>query len=124
MRSWGPVYLLLAVCAILCGQAQFEQSEQLSYEQRVVRLEEQLAARSEDVKQALQDIQSLKTELKDVRDQAKSAADTSKSNADLLGQITWLGRLILGGIGVLTGAVLQQFITRYLVQRKPEAVKT
>ena len=53
--------LWLAGAAFLCGQgASFQQREELSYEKRVVLLEEQLAARSEDVKKVLSDVAALK----------------------------------------------------------------
>ena len=124
MRFRSLVYILwLAGAALLCGQGtSFQQREELSYEQRVVLLEDQLAARSEDVKNVLSDVGALKDELKNVREQAKSAEDLSKSNQDRVDQISGIGRLILGAVAFLIGAIVTQFVSRLMSVRKPRIV--
>jgi hypothetical protein len=105
--------LWLAGAASLCGQrTSFQQREEFSVEQRVVQLEERLAARSEDVKNLLGDVDALKGELKTVREQAKSAEDLSKSNQDRVDQISGIGRLILGAVAFLIGAIVTQFVSK------------
>ncbi len=90
--------------------------------QRVELLEEQVAARSEDVKNMLGDIMSLKAELKNVREQAKSAEDLSKSNQDRVDQISGIGRLILGAVAFLIGAIVTQFVSKLMSVRRPRIV--
>ncbi len=125
MRLPYLVWILwLAAAPFLCGQsANFQQREELSYEQRVVALEEHMAARSEDVKNMLGDIMSLKAELKNVREQAKSAEDLSKSNQDRVDQISGIGRLILGAVAFLIGAIVTQFVSKLMSVRRPRLVR-
>jgi hypothetical protein len=125
MRSPSLVWILwLAGAASLCGQrTSFQQREELSLERRVVLLEEQLAARSEDVKNLLSDVDALKGELKTVREQAKSAEDLSKSNQDRVDQISGIGRMILGAVAFLIGAVVTQFVSKIMSVRGPRIVE-
>jgi hypothetical protein len=116
--------LWLAATPLLRGQsANFQQREELSYEQRVVVLEEHMAARSEDVKDMLGDIASLKAELKNVREQAKSAEDLSKSNQDRVDQFSGIGRLILGAVAFLVGAIVTQFVSKLMSVRRLRVVR-
>jgi uncharacterized protein HemX len=124
MRFPTLVWILwLAGAAFLRAQgSSFQQREELRYEQRVALLEEQIAARSEDVKNVLSDVAALKEELKTVREQAKSAADLSKSNQDRVDQISGIGRLILGAVAFLIGAIVTQFVSRFMSVRRPRIV--
>jgi hypothetical protein len=125
MRFPSLVWILwLAGATSLCGQrTSFQQREELSVEQRVVVLEEQLAARSEDVKNLLSDVDALKGELKTVREQAKSAEDLSKSNQDRVDQISGIGRMILGAVAFLIGAIVTQFVSKIMSVRRPRIVE-
>jgi uncharacterized protein (UPF0335 family) len=124
MRFPSLVWIVwLAGAASLCGQRiSFQEREELSYEQRVVRLEEQIAARSQDVKNLLNDVAGLKGELKTVREQAKSAEDLSKSNQDRVDQISGIGRVILGAVAFLIGAIVTQFVSKIMSERRPGIV--
>jgi hypothetical protein len=124
MRLLSLVWILwLAEPALLRGQGtSFQQQEELRYQQRVVLLEEQLAARSEDVKNLLSDVTALKGELKTVREQAKSAEDLSKSNQDRVDQISGIGRGILGAVAFLIGAIVTQFVSKFMSVRRPRIV--
>ncbi|MGA3241489.1 MAG: hypothetical protein ABSG03_34950 [Bryobacteraceae bacterium] len=124
MRFSSLLWVLwLAGATLLSGQgSSFQQREDLSYQQRVVQLEEQMAARSEDVKNMLSDIAALKDELKTVREQAKSADDLSISNQDRVDQISGIGRVILGAVAFLIGAIVTQFVSKFMSARRPRIV--
>jgi hypothetical protein len=124
MRLPSLLWILwLAGAASLSGQgSSFQQREELSYQRRVELLEEQVAARSEDVKNMLSDIAALKSELKSVREQAKSADDLSKSNLDRVDQISGIGRAILGAVAFLIGAIVTQFVSKLMSVRRPRIV--
>ena len=124
MRFPSLVWILwLAGAAFLRGQgSSFQQREELNYEQRVVLLEEHMAARSEDVKNMLSDVAALKGELKTVREQAKSAEDLSKTNQDRVDQISGIGRMILGAVAFLIGAIVTQFVSKIMPMRRPRIV--
>ncbi len=113
----------LAGTRSLCAQGNsFQQREELSTEARVSELEQRLAARSEDVKNLLGDIAILKGELKTVREQARSAVDISKSNQDRLDQFSGIGRLILGSVAFLIGAIVTQLVSKWMAgRRSPKA---
>jgi hypothetical protein len=114
----------LTTATFLYGQGiGFQQREELSYQRRVAQLEEQLAARSEDVKTAMGDISALKSELKNIREQAKSAEDLSKSDQDRIDQISWIGRLILGAVAFIVGAIVTQFVSKLMATRTPRLVR-
>lgn len=126
MRFLKPVSLFwLAVGSVVWGQTlNFQQREELTVEQRVVQLEERLAARTEDVKNLSADVSALKTELKTVREQAIAAKSLSESNGDRLNQITWVGRLILGGVAFLIGVIVTQLVSRLMAAAKPRVIRT
>lgn len=121
---------LISLCwfaagSIFWGQPlNFQQREELSVEQRVAQLEERLAARTEDVKNLSADVLTLKTELKDVREQAIAAKSLSESNGDRLGQITWIGRLVLGAVAFLVGVIVTQLVSRLMAAAKPRIIRT
>ncbi len=118
----GVAVLFLSGLPYLSAQARaFQQQEQLHAERRVETLEENLAARSEDVQNLSADIAALKAELKTVREQAKSAADLSKSNQDRIDQIAGIGRLILGAVAFLIGAIVTQWLPRLVPARASAA---
>ncbi len=108
----------LAGTLSLCAQGSFQQREELSTEARVSELEQRLAARSEDVKNLMGDIAILKGELKTVREQARSAVDLSKSNQDRLDQFSGIGRLILGSVAFLIGAIVTQLVSKWMAGRR------
>ena len=70
----------------------------------------------------LSDIAALKDELKTVREQAKSADDLSISNQDRVDQISGIGRVILGAVAFLIGAIVTQFVSKFMSARRPRIV--
>jgi hypothetical protein len=123
MRFLSLMISWLAGATLLCGQGvSFQQREELSYQQRVGLLEQQMAAGSEDVKNMLSDIAALKEELKTVREQAKSADDLSMTNQDRVDQISGIGRVILGAVAFLIGAIVTQFVSKFMSVRRPRIV--
>jgi hypothetical protein len=106
----------------VAAQGSFQQREQLSWEQRAASMEEQLAARTENVRDLEADIGELKSEMRTLHEQAKSAEDLSKSNEDRIDQISGIGRLILGAVAFLIGAIVTQFVSRLMAGRRPRVV--
>jgi len=116
--------LWLGLAHVLCGQSpRFRAQETMDYELRIARLEADRAALREDMKNAKDEILKLRTALKEVRAQASSAADGSKTANDELGEIKWIGRIILSAVAFLVGVVVTQWITRFMSLHKPRVVK-
>jgi septal ring factor EnvC (AmiA/AmiB activator) len=114
---------LAAASPSLSGQVTFQQRQDLSYEQRIARLEAERAALKEDMKAAKDDISELQTALKSVRDQAKSADDRSQSNSEQIATVTTIGRLIGGAVVFVLGAIMTPWISRWVSSAKTSAAK-
>ncbi len=117
---------ILGIAMLPCAAGQgitYQQREEMSYQRRVAALEEDLAARSENIKDLTEDIAGLKSELKNVREQARSAANLSKSNQDRIDQISGIGRLILGAVAFLIGAIVTQFVSKFMPAHGPRIAR-
>jgi hypothetical protein len=111
--------LCLGVSQLVCGQPiTFQQKEDLTYEQRISKLEAERASLKEDVKNSAAEIVSLKQALSNVREVAKSADDRSNTNADDIGTIKWVGRVILGAVAFLIGVIVTQWVTKFMATRR------
>ncbi len=97
----------------------FQQRQDLTFEQRIAKLEAERAALKEDMKAAGDNISKLQDALKAVREQAKSADDLSQTNAEQIG----IGRWIVSGIVFILGVILTQAITKFMAERRPRAVR-
>lgn len=124
MRVSVLVWLSIGSVSILCAQKlDFEGREQLNVQQRVERLEERFAARSEDVKNITDDLTTLKTEIKTIREETIAAKTLSESDRDRVDQIAWIGRLILGAVAFLVGVIVTQFVSKFMASRKPRVLR-
>jgi len=120
MLAW---VCLLTTSPVLSGQVTYQQRQDMSYDQRIAKLEAERAALKEDMKAAKEDISKLQESLKSVREQAKSADDRSQSNTEQIATVTTIGRLIGGGVVFVLGAIVTPWISRFATSRRTSTVK-
>ncbi len=112
------VFVLALTGALNAQRPNLQDREQLNVQQRVDRLDERFAARSEDIKNITEDLTALKAEIKTVREQAIAAKTLSESNRDRVDQIAWFGRLILGAVAFLIGVVVTQAVSKFMAPER------
>ncbi|MGB8011965.1 MAG: hypothetical protein WCF68_10155 [Terriglobales bacterium] len=112
--------LWLGASPLLCGQEiTFQQRQDLTFEQRIAKLEAERAALQEDMKAAKDDISKLQDALKAVREQAKSADDRSQTNTEQIG----IGRWLVSGIVFILGVIVTQAISQFMANRSSRAIR-
>jgi hypothetical protein len=118
------LFFWVGTCTSMPAQTtHFQEQEIMNHEERIAHLEAERAAMREELKTAAGEIQKLRDSLKDVRQQVTTAGDASKTATEDIGEIKWIGRVIMGAVSFLIGVIVTQWISKFMAARKPRIVR-
>jgi hypothetical protein len=113
------LFWLVGLPMLFAQGVTFQQREDLKYDDRISKLEIETARLKEETANAKSNVASLQKNISEVSKTAWDAKSSSDDNKERLGQITWVGRLILGAVAFLIGVIVTQFVSKLMANRQP-----